>query len=80
MEKSWKCDNSEWISDTELKCITAPGSGGDLIPRVAVAGQFNVVEEIFDEHAMEKKMEASIDATAEAKIREEEGDLTMSLM
>ena len=74
------CQKKTWISDTEIRCVTAEGSGGDLFPHVEVSGQMNTAEQIFDERKMENMLAESKEVMQESKTRGEAGDLTMSLV
>ena len=77
---AFECSSKAWISDSEVKCTTIEGSGGDLIPTVEIGGQSNLQEQIFDERKMENMLIESTTVMSESKKRGEEGDLTMSLV
>jgi hypothetical protein len=61
------CEEVVYVSDTEITCVTSPGSGGDLIPRVEVDLQVNIPDSIFSYRKEENLLFDSDSATKEAK-------------
>jgi len=69
------CQSSTWVSDTELKCVTGRGSGGDLIPRISIANMSNTDASIFDVKKQSDMFAESLLAKVEAKKRKADGDM-----
>ena len=75
-----ECVDAKWISDSEVRCVTPEGFGGDVMPHVVIRNEYSVDSEILDMGKVAALERDADEAYAESEQRKEEGNQEMQVI